>query len=180
MPGFFNWRGTAFARTCAPARDRVLEIAGLMEARQLRRVISKCLKALGYEINAGAWVRPPPRGGPRKPLRRVSVLGRCLRRCASCLRYVYGMLYVCLCLVCLSQLDRRMQEWAKRQNTLLGRKMALRLILVLCVSGAVPRAGSSFELSVLWSPGMTSQKTGAAHGPRHPSCLNNQDLSASS
>ena len=58
--------------------------------------------------------------------------------------------------------------------------MALRLILVLCVSRAVPRAGSSSELSVLWSPGMTSQKTGAAHGPRHPSCPNNQDISASS
>ena len=34
-----------------------------------------------------------------------------------------------------------MKEWAKRRNTLLGRKLALRLFLVLCVSGAVPRAG---------------------------------------
>ena len=95
---------------------------------------------------------------------------------AICVWYV-----VCLFLSCLAVPAMLLKfEWAKRRNTLLGRKTALRMMPVFCVSGAVPRAGSSLELSVLWSPGMTSQKTGAAHGPRHPSCLNNQDISASS
>ena len=129
---------------------------------------------------AAGWVRPPPRGARRKPLCEFPCCEGCLRCCALCLRYLYGMLYVSPCLECLSQLGHRMKEWAKRRNILLGRKLDLRLFLVYCVSGAVPRAGSSSELSVLWSPGMTSQKTGAAHGPRHPSCSNNQDMFASS
>ena len=87
------------------------------------------------------WVRPPPRGARRKPLCEFPCWVGCLRCCARCLRYLYGMLYVSPCLVCLSQLGYRRKEWAKRRNALLGRKLALRMVFVFASRGRFPERG---------------------------------------
>ena len=129
---------------------------------------------------AVGWVRPPPRGARRKPLCefpcRPGVCEDAPRACDSCM----VCCNVCSCLVFLSRLCEWIKEWAKRRNILLGPKLVVRLNFALGVSGAVPRAGSSLNSRCSGTRGMTSQKTGAAHGPRHPSCTINQDLSAAS
>ena len=113
----------------------------------------------------GLGPTPSSRGPPVNTLR-VPVSAGCLRRCASCLRYLYGMLYVCLCLALLSLLCVCVQEWAKRRNTLLGHKMALRLSLGVCVSGAVPRAGCSSNSRCSCPLGRPGRR--AAMGPATP------------
>ena len=84
------------------------------------------------------------------------------------------MLYVSPCLVLLSLLRSWLREWAKRRNTLLGPKLGSDIATCFLRLGGGSRSGEFIELSVLRSPGAASQKTGAAHGPRHPSCHNNQ------
>ena len=82
---------------------------------------------------------------------------------------------VCKSLSCFAVLLRSwLTEWAKRRNTLLGPKLGSDIAICSLRLGGGSRSGEFIELSVLRSPGPASQNTGAAHGPRHPSCYSNQ------
>ena len=118
---------------------------------------------------AGAGVRPPPRGGPRKPLCeflcRLGVSDDALRVCDM----TWYAVCVASCPGFVSQFVPWIWEWAKCRNTLLGSNPALWIILVFASWGRFPERGVHRTLGapVPWDG---PQKKGAAHGPRHPSC----------
>ena len=142
--------------------------------------ITSALKGWG-----GTLVRPPPRGPPRKPLLRVSVLGLCLRsQCAVLcddIRQLYG-------LTCMSHMISNMlshlcqsacpsvcfaeEERAKcRTFFLLGYNVYLVFMLMLKRLRSVPLMGGLPCPSVSRSPEAAPQERAARPmGPSTPRC----------
>ena len=115
------------------------------------------------------WVRPPPRGARRKPLLACFRVGGGLCDiCAPCLRCLYGMLYVCPCLVLLSRLCCWSIEWAKSRNNLLGHKRVSRWLLVFASRGRFPERGAHWALGALVPWVGFPEEKGRPMGPATP------------
>ena len=107
-------------------------------------------------ISRGACVCPPPRGGPWKPLLRVSVVGLV----SASLRVVFAIMYgyvLWSCLVCSLSLLVLAQKRGRSGRTFSGVPVLFLNLECYCATASVPR-----------SPGATLQRSGAAHGPLHP------------
>ena len=112
----------------------------------------------------GAGVCPPPRGGPWKPLLRVSVVGRLSASLRSVLAIVYGIMWWS-CLVCklsLVLLALRGGEVAERS---LGSQFRFWILQAIALPGAVTLVG---ELRLLGTKVPWSDSPEKRGGPWAP------------